>query len=161
MNIFVLDADIERCAADHCDQHVSKMILESVQILSTVRYLNGESAPYKPTHVHHPCVRWAGESLSNYLWLAELATALNREFCRRYARPRDHASMAPLRQIERCSLPERGLTPFAQAMPEQYRVAGDAVAAYRRFYLADKARFAIWNHSPAPAWWHAAELTCD
>jgi hypothetical protein len=32
VNIFILDLDIHRCASDHCDQHVNKMILESVQL---------------------------------------------------------------------------------------------------------------------------------
>ena len=35
MNIFVLDQDIRRCAQGHCDRHVSKMVLESVQMLCT------------------------------------------------------------------------------------------------------------------------------
>ena len=33
MNIFVLHHDIRRCAQFHCDRHVTKMILESVQML--------------------------------------------------------------------------------------------------------------------------------
>ncbi|SER70381.1 hypothetical protein SAMN05421690_10568 [Nitrosomonas sp. Nm51] len=35
MNIFVLDLDIKKCAQYDCDQHVSKMILESAQLLCT------------------------------------------------------------------------------------------------------------------------------
>ena len=50
MNIFVLDRDIRRCARSHCDRHVSKMTLESVQMLCTALTLKGFDAPYRPTH---------------------------------------------------------------------------------------------------------------
>ncbi len=43
------------------------------------------------------------------------------------------------------------LTPFAQAMPDQYRCE-DAVVAYRKYYLGEKARFAKWKHTNAPSW---------
>jgi hypothetical protein len=48
-----------------------------------------------------------------------------------------------------------GLTEFAQAMPECYKVPGDAVAAYRRFYQTEKSVFATWTRRPKPAWWAA------
>ena len=50
MNIFILDHDIERCARYHCDAHVSKMILESVQIICTALNSLGVETPYKSTH---------------------------------------------------------------------------------------------------------------
>jgi hypothetical protein len=41
-----------------------------------------------------------------------------------------------------------------QCMPDQYKVEGDSIAAYRNYYKGDKARFAEWNKSrPAPEWW--------
>lgn len=42
MNIFILDNDIELNVQYHCDAHIIKMILESVQMLSSCyRYYNG------------------------------------------------------------------------------------------------------------------------
>lgn len=35
MNLFYLDKDLEKCAQYHVDKHVSKMILESAQIICT------------------------------------------------------------------------------------------------------------------------------
>ncbi|WP_231579463.1 hypothetical protein [Photobacterium iliopiscarium] len=49
MNIFILDHDIEKCAQYHCDQHVVKMILESVQLLCTALNKKGFTTPYKST----------------------------------------------------------------------------------------------------------------
>ena len=155
MNIFVLDTDIERCARFHCDQHVSKMILESVQMMCTALDKRGFSTPYRPTHPKHPCVLWVERSYDNFLWLGRLAVALNREYRYRYPKDRDHASIGVLDQIMEHRFESEGLTEFAQAMPDQYKVRGDAVAAYRNFYLGEKRAFAKWTTRPQPHWWTA------
>lgn len=152
MNIFVLDNDIESCARYHCDQHVGKMILESTQILCTALNKRGFDTPYRSTHINHPCVHWVEASADNFRWLVQLAYALNEEFCWRYGRQRDHASISVLRAIEYTRLPSRGLTPFVQVMPEQYRVPDDAVSAYRAYYLGEKAEFATWKRREMPPW---------
>ena len=153
MNIFVLDLDIERCAHYHCDQHVSKMILESVQIMCTALNKKGITSPYKSTHAKHPCVLWVEESHDNFLWLGQLASELNREYRYRYERDKDHASIRVLDEIKDVTFESRGPTPFAQAMPDEYKVPGDPVAAYRAFYLGDKSRFATWTRRTQPEWW--------
>lgn len=153
MNIFVLDHDIRRCAQYHCDRHVSKMILESVQMLCTALNKKGFTTPYRSTHAKHPCVLWVEASRDNFEWLSELAVELNREYRYRYQRDRDHASIAVLREIESMRYESHGLTEFAQAMPEHYKVSGDAVAAYRAFYHGDKATFATWTRRSPPEWW--------
>ncbi|MEH6559431.1 MAG: hypothetical protein V7708_16665 [Oceanicoccus sp.] len=43
-----------------------------------------------------------------------------------------------------------GLTPFAQAMPESYKIADDPVAADRDFYCGEKADFATWKKRKSP-----------
>lgn len=152
MNIFVLDLDPTKCARYHCDQHVVKMILESVQIICTALSKKGLEAPYKPTHVKHPCVLWAEESYDNVRWLMRLARALNREYKYRYRKSTDHASVRVLDQVAGLRFPSVGLTPFAQAMPARYKVPGDPVAAYRRFYVGEKLRFATWTRRRKPPW---------
>ena len=43
-------------------------------------------------------------------------------------------------------------TPFAQAMPQEYK-RSCAVEAYRAYYMGDKADIAEWNWgTPAPEW---------
>lgn len=152
MNIFVLDLDIKKCAQFHCDQHVVKMILESVQMLCTVLNKKGYQTPYKSTHVKHPCVLWLEDSYDNFLWLKELTVALNEEYKFRYQKQTDHKSMTALAEIIDYQYEKRGLTEFPQAMPDEFKVQGDAVQAYRNFYLGDKARFAKWSKRPAPSW---------
>jgi hypothetical protein len=152
MNIFVLDEDIEKCAQYHCDQHVVKMILESVQMLCTALNKKGFTTPYKSTHIKHPCVLWVEQSFGNYSWLKNLALALNDEYRFRFERDADHKSILVLNEISNYHYQEQGLTEFAQAMPDKYKVPGDAVKAYRQFYLGEKMTFAKWTKRPVPEW---------
>ena len=152
MNIFVLDTDIETCARYHCDQHVVKMTLESVQILCTALNKKGFVTPYKSTHLKHPCVLWVEESYDNFCWLKDLAVALNEEYKFRFERKDDHKSIHVLEAIGHYNYASRGLTEFAQAMPDQYKVEGSAVQAYRKFYVGEKMRFARWSKRNKPDW---------
>ena len=152
MNIFILETDIETCAQYHCDQHVVKMILESVQMLCTALNKKGFTTPYKSTHIKHPCVLWVEESFDNFLWLKDLALELNTEYRFRYEKDSDHKSISVLSEITNCSYENKGLTEFAQAMPDEYKVPGDAVKAYRQFYLGEKMKFAKWSKRSVPEW---------
>ena len=51
------------------------------------------------------------------------------------------------------NITDRGLTKFAQAMPEQYKNES-AVSAYRAYYMGEKYRFAKWTKAPVPEWWN-------
>ncbi len=152
MNIFVLDKNIKKCAQFHCDQHVVKMILESVQMLCTALNKKGFITPYKSTHIKHPCVLWVEESFDNFCWLRDLTIALNEEYRYRFNKTTDHKSILVLNEIAACHYANVGLTEFAQAMPNQYKVPGNAVKAYRQFYLGEKMKFAKWTKRKVPAW---------
>ena len=121
-------------------------------MLCTALNKRGESTPYKSTHAKHPCVLWVEESYDNFEWLAELAVALNREYRFRFDKTQDHKSISALQQIEKLKYQRNGLTPFAQAMPAEYKVEGEAVEAYRRFYRGEKMHFARWTKRAIPSW---------
>lgn len=152
MNIFILDENIKKCAQYHCDQHVVKMILESAQMLCTALNKKGLSTPYKSTHVNHPCVLWVEKSYDNFIWLYNLAIALNTEYRYRFEKSADHKSVSVLEQVRDLTYPALGLTQFAQAMPNEYKVDNDPVTAYRRFYLGEKMDFARWTKRKRPFW---------
>ncbi len=154
MNIFILDKDIEKCAQYHCDQHVVKMTLESVQMLCTALNKKGFATPYKSTHIKHPCVLWVEESYDNFVWLKNLAFELNTEYRFRFEKESDHKSIFVLNEISNFEYESRGLTEFAQAMPDKYKISGDAVKAYRQFYVAEKLKFARWTNRNVPEWAH-------
>ena len=150
MNIFILDYDIEKSAYYHCDQHVNKMILESAQMLCTVAAEQGIIVPYKATHPNHPCTKWVRESMDNYMYLLDLAFNLNEAAKERYKRKTDHKSWTVIETLPFPTLPDRGLTPFAKAMPEQFKNIPDAVQAYREYYKTKE--FATWKNGK-PDWY--------
>jgi len=174
MNIFVLDNDPAVSARMMCDKHVVKMIVETAQMLSTVhRYLDGQqyidvSANNRrikrwnhPTHDHilyksvmlnHPCTVWARTSHMNYDWLAQHGMALCHEYDHRYNNY--HMTTRLMRWlliVPPKNIPRGKMTPFAQAMPDQYK-SQNAVEAYRNYYLGEKAGFAKWTNREIPEW---------
>ena len=151
MNIFVLDNDIKKCAQYHCDKHVVKMILESAQMLSAALRLNGINQGYKVTHKNHPCTKWTRESLSNWKWLQNLATALNQEYKFRFDRQINHKSYDLIKTLPIPQIKDHGLTPFAQAMPNQYKNK-NPITAYRDFYCSEKKNILFWTKRIKPEW---------
>jgi hypothetical protein len=147
MNIFILDEDPVRAAQMLCDKHVVKMCLETAQMLSTI-----SGGPYKPTHANHPCTVWAKYSRSNYLWLYYHGMAIAEEYEFRYAK--EHKCKAVIHSL--FEIPEKipgigtGPTPFAQAMPDQYKNT-NAVDAYRDYYMS-KLAFLEWTKRETPEW---------
>lgn len=157
MNVFAVDRDPVRAARALCDRHVVKMTLETAQILCTAARAHlGQRAPYRPTHAAHPCVVWAAARRANWDWLVRHGLALANEYERRFGRV--HRSRAVIARMARRGPPpsRRRRQPFAQVMPEPFRGA-DAVTAYRRYYVGEKARFARWTPpARAPRWFAPA-----
>lgn len=149
MNIFVLSTDPAEAAELQCDKHVVKMILETVQLLCTVKHLYNEPAHYKPTHKNHPCTKWAAESKENFEWLKKHGLALCREYTFRYGRI--HKAQSILESLEPPdNMPSLGLTPFVKAMPSELQEIKDPVEAYKAYYRKYKRHFASWTKRPEP-----------
>jgi hypothetical protein len=120
------------------------MVLETAQLLATA---NGGKA-----WRNHPCAVWTRESTENYAWLYRLGVALCTQYSARYGR--EHAYTARYRRELRVlptSVPRVPATAPPQCMPDAYK-GPDAVQAYRRYYVAEKLRFARWAHNEEPAW---------
>jgi hypothetical protein len=152
VNIFALDTDPAQAAAFQCDKHVVKMVLETAQLLSTVRLAHGLQAPYKSTHARHPSTLWVLESRENYRWLVAHLQALLAEYTRRYGKQHKVEGHLPIFLADEPALPDVGLTPFAQVMPEPYRREDDPIGAYRAYYNGEKAGFARWKLGNVPPW---------
>lgn len=160
MNIFAVDHDPILAAQALCNAHVTKMVLESAQLLCTTHHvLATPQLPdyfYRATHKNHPCAIFTRNSLANYKWVARHGLALCEEFTYRSATNKRHASQG---LIEWCldnppNLDQVDLTSFAQAMPDQFK-DDDHVTAYRNYYLGDKMinlpRFEYTRRTP-PDW---------
>lgn len=181
MNLFILDLDMDKNAEYHVDKHILKLQLEAAQLLATAiwidkligfvpRKLTSDELTicknemltlpsieertflrYKIAHPNHPCCVWVRESYDNFEWACVYVNALNEEAQYRGYKP--HASCAEVNKMPLPTrLPRVGLTPFAQAMPEDYKQK-DPVEAYRLYYQMDKSEIASWKIRGAPEWW--------
>ena len=160
MNIFVLDHHPRKAACMMCDKHVVKMIVEGCQMLSTIHRMSGSHVTYAPVNLYkqsfqnHPCTIWARQTTDNYFWLAEHTHELSLEYTNRYNKIHLAHDMTKWFTLHFPSqVPDGKLTPFAQAMPDEFKVPGDAVAAYRKYYIGAKSRFAKWKFTKIPDWY--------
>jgi len=151
MNIFLLDKNLRKCAAYHNDKHVVKMILESAQMLCSAHWVCCGSAPYKLTHVNHPCCVWVRESLDNYDFLCRLGLALCSEYTLRYGKVHKSQKVVEWCVANKPKVAKKGLTRFVLAMPDEYK-GDDVVMAYRRYYVGEKKSFARYTRRMVPRW---------
>lgn len=182
MNIFVLDKNPIRAAKYHCNSHVIKLIIEGAQMLSTAHWVTqlglrgrqrsdfkrvrdmqewlfqnvprGDQPPYKMSHINHPCTLWTLKSTLNYQWLSDLSLALCSEYTERYGKV--HKTQEVLEWLDRRvpQIPDVGLTPHPQCVPDDCKVPGDPVAAYRDYYNRYKNHFAKWEpRARRPQWY--------
>ncbi len=170
MNIFILHFNPVIAARHYCDKHSPKMCVELLQQLGSAVIRHGatpdmmpltkKGTPLKGGYHNHPCTVWCGDSRANFEWAALHAVELCEEYTRRFGKT--HFCEKGIRHLEAMShiIPvEDGLTPFAQAMPDEYK-HDNAVTAYRAYYHSK--RFANgpprWDRSPTPTWWVEPEL---
>lgn len=95
---------------------------------------------FRPVHLHHPCTIWIRECLGNYMWAIELALALAEEYEYRWP-GRKHSCKAHAEWLKHNIPPgicDKERSEFAVAMDEEYRVAGDPVASYIKYYKGSK-----------------------
>jgi hypothetical protein len=178
MNIFYLDRVPSEAAKMHCDKHVVKMIIEYAQLMSTAhRVLDGEmyydltangrkikrwklqgkreELLYKASHVNHPSNIWTRQSNNNYMWLYCLFCALCEEYSYRYGKV--HETDRKLRDVLKTppNMIEIGYkTQPPQAMPDDAKVNGDSIVAYKNYYIKYKKDFAKWTRRDMPLWFN-------
>jgi len=175
MNIFVLHQDPTLASQMYCDKHVPKMVVELLQQMGSAVIRHGatpdmmpltkKGTPLKGGYHNHPCTRWVGDSRANYMWAIDHAQELCREYTRRF--DKTHFCEAGIRHLSHMHnlIPAGFRTPFALAMPDEYRpenvdsediiyhATGEtAVQAYRDYYHSKE--FAQWSKgTDAPSWW--------
>ncbi len=97
-------------------------------------------AGFRPVHLHHPCTIWVRECLGNYMWTVELALALAEEYEFRWP-GKTHSCKAHALWLKHNLPPgirEEARKGFAVAMDDVFRVAGDPVASYIKYYIGSK-----------------------
>lgn len=171
MNLFILSLNFKECAEFMFDKHVSKMLLEAVQMLCTAMQLvdpeneiQNQIKLYKIAHKNHPVTIWMRASLDNYLWTLQLVDAMHEEWKFRYNHPPEkmHKSYIVAKFLREYApsadkFPHTGLTQFALAMPVECK-SDDPIEAYRKYYqTADKQKIASWKKRGKPDWYTFTE----
>jgi len=178
MNIFAVHQDPVLAARMLPDRHVTKMILESAQLLSIVysnhywdigQVMKVDGTPFKTARgafKNHPCTLWAAAAEENCAWLIQHAAGLCSEFKERYGKL--HGLTKSIWDAKRLFHREtgsaitvfRGVNGFARAMPEdlKFDTSIDDITAYRLYvdtkpwvyynYLRKPDRRPDWIHQP-------------
>lgn len=176
MNIFLLDKNPRLAAQYHCDKHVVKMITETAQIISTVLRSTGKyknSFLYKPTHQHHPCVKFITPGLHplanlHLSWLNRLLDNLLDEYDYRFEK---HENFITARNIhiltakhlalycpEVLAFPtEPDWANWPLAMPDEFKTS-DPVLSYQLYYIYDKKHLHKWTKRGIPRWLKEKQL---
>lgn len=148
MNVFVLDKNPDKCAKYLCNAHLNKMVVEHSQMLAncflldTLKYApkTKKGTVRKYSYYNHPVSIWLRQSTGNFKWLCRYTLRMLEE--------REHRGFKPHfceEFIKQCALQKPDnieknldeLTPFALAMPDQYKQQ-DPVESYRQYYINDK-----------------------
>lgn len=135
MNIFVSNPCPIKSAQALDNRRVIKMILESTQLLSTAINFYGGKAPYKSTHINHPCSIWTRTSKANAHWLLDHLKALCNEYTSRYNKV--HKCVEYINTLEDMVniIPDGSLTEFKNCT--NFKDIDDVFLAYQ-VALADK-----------------------
>ena len=171
MNLFILSLLQKQIAEWMFDSHIVKIILEAVQVLSTAKRLVDPDDPtnatlYKMAHKNHPVTIWVRQSQQNYIWTLILVYEMHKEWRYRFGHTKEeyHKSFLVAGQLLKHmpsadKFPRQGLTPFAQAMPEEYKVPGDPVKAYQQYYMSpQKSHLLKWTKRERPEFF--SNCTC-
>ena len=161
MNIFYLHKDPSKAAAMHCDKHVVKMILETAQMMATAHRMSGDesfadsSGLPKKAHINHPSTQWVRESSEHYQWAYKLFTSLLSEYTQRYGKTHKYDSLKDAFSKSPIYVDNKGFKAPPKCMPDTYKKPS-TVAAYRAYYIGEKAYFASWKRAKTPYWWTTA-----
>jgi len=177
MNLFILSANPVEAARAHVDRHVVKMILEACQMLYTAHWtavypelcvkkkkglalpasmatapkkIGTEICGYIPAHINHPCTKWVRASLENYQFACALAIAIGEEYQFRYGKVHGCMEHAIWLAAHPPALAAIGLTPFAIAMDNKYKISDDAIECYRHYYVEGKKHLLTYTRREKP-----------
>jgi hypothetical protein len=132
---------------------VIKMAVESAQLLSTAMWQRGLDAPYRPTHVAHPAVRWTGTNRGNYRWVLRHFEALVAEYHRRFGRAHASSRWSAQFRAAMATFPPGRRGPFVN-LSSHPRISPTTKAYRRRLWEKWRSsdRSPRWTHSRMPRW---------
>lgn len=165
MNLFVTSRCPVECAKALDDVRLSKMILETTQMMAAAISINGGASaasympiakttgePYRLTHVHHPVSKWIRASAGNYAWAGEHLDGLCREYLGRFNKTHYcHSQLFKIRSAV-STMPAGDRTAFCNTSAHE---ALPTIEAYRLTLnnkWKDDKILVKWTGATAPAW---------
>jgi hypothetical protein len=141
------------------DARVRKMIVESAQLMSGAVNIHGGVAPYKTTHVNHPCAVWTRTNRENYMWLFQHFSALLGEYRDRFGRTHTCRDLIGDLFKGRLVIPYGPRTEFANCAANKelqlsYKHISPVTDAYRE-YLTTRWNMGKpkWTKTKSPDWY--------
>ena len=170
MNLFILSLIQKEIAEYMMDKHISKILLEAVQMLCSAKRIlapddESNEKLYKMAHKNHPVTIWCRASKANFVWTLDLVDEMHTEWKYRYGHPetKQHKSYLIAQYLREHMPPDEsfekvGLTQFALAMPEQYKT-DDPVESYRNYYMSEeKQKIATWKKIREKPEWYTVKV---
>lgn len=158
MNVFMLHPNMEQNAQWHRDDHVTKLIVESAQIMCTTARIHGDhDKDFMYDNISNPSIdliEWCAESIHNFEKVREYAEALHDEYQYRYGEEKVHKSIKVIRQIEteEVNLPEDESDNICEFGMDDDVKADDPYRSYRRYYIQEKKDLDKYKYREAPEW---------
>lgn len=167
MNIFAVSEDRKLAVAWLDDKRANKMVVESLQLLSTtVNELEGGhyEGIYKNFNPNHPCRLWVGQSKGNFAWLLWYTIGLlaTRVPIANHIKAKTVlGNLCKWYQEKGDKLPDLGLQPFVNCAANSekgvsFKDEPDTVLAYRKYlnvrWAGDK-RPPTWRTGLKPDWY--------
>ena len=162
VNLFYLDKNPKKCAQFYCDKHVVKISVEIAQILSQIHHIFGETEPpYKSCRAVSKSLsplKWAMESISNYLYCCNLGIELINEYKFRYNKD-THKCLDVLiwlknnipKKIKKKNRTKFKLTNNIKVYSEYFT---DPVEASKFMYVDYKCKNDKWTKRNQPEWFN-------
>lgn len=159
-----LSDDPEQAAKWHPDDvgkstqnFTGKMCLEAVQILSDAYHNLDQQYEYmyKPYSPTNGLAQWAAESYENFMYVLELAEALNKEYMRRTNKTSPHGAWETGSNF----IPTKYIFPQVEATAQpqffnghEHLRSDDVVEGYRLYFANVKAPNSRWVAGHRPEW---------
>ena len=164
MNLFAIEPNPHNdvcyytSAKSHDDFRVSKMIIESCQMLSATANNFGIITRYKQSHFNHPTTKWVRESSANFNKLLYLAQSLKAEYSQRYGKHNHGCDDVINHMISLAEdddfvnlFPSDQPTTLPLCMPNEYKINNNNVVDSYRNFFANKPKLRYY-HSTPPSW---------
>lgn len=170
MNIFAVNLDPTIAAKELPDiytgsgKYGGKMIVETAQMLANAYSLQElvhapytkKGTPRKHSYMHHPCSKWAIDTLENFAWLLIHGLTLCNEKIRRGGNVHFTESFIVWCSKHPPNIGSFKLTDFVMAMPAEFKT-NDPVISYQKYLTVGKAHLNFtWTDTQIPSWYKGA-----